>query len=68
MHTRPTLSLRQAQVAMLAAQGLRNKDIADRMGLAEPTVKLFLKHVFAKLGVASRLQLAIAWNGFRAGA
>jgi hypothetical protein len=44
-------------VAERAAQGESNKQIADRLGLSEHTVKNYLFHVFEKLGVSNRFEL-----------
>jgi two-component system nitrate/nitrite response regulator NarP len=43
----------------LVRQGLRNRDIADRLGITEGTVKVYLHSVFEKTGVANRTELAI---------
>jgi two-component system, NarL family, nitrate/nitrite response regulator NarL len=51
------LSRRELQVAEHAAQGESNKQIADRLGLSEHTVKNYLFHVFEKLGVSNRFEL-----------
>jgi DNA-binding CsgD family transcriptional regulator len=51
------LSPRELQVAEYAAQGESNKQIADRLGLSEHTVKNYLFHVFEKVGVSNRLEL-----------
>jgi two-component system, NarL family, nitrate/nitrite response regulator NarL len=51
------LSHRELQVAEHAAQGESNKQIADRLGLSEHTVKNYLFHVFEKLGVSTRFEL-----------
>jgi two-component system, NarL family, nitrate/nitrite response regulator NarL len=53
------LSPRELQVAEYAAQGESNKQIADRLGLREHTVKNYLFHVFEKLGVSNRLELLL---------
>ena len=52
-----SLSPRELQVAEYAAQGESNKQIADRLGLSEHTVKNYLFHVFEKLGVSNRFEL-----------
>ena len=53
-----SLAPRDHQVALLAASGRTNKDIAQRLGLATETVKQTLRRVYRKLRVAGRTQLA----------
>jgi regulatory LuxR family protein len=36
-----------------------NTEVADKLSIAERTVKAHLTHIFRKLGVSSRLQLAL---------
>jgi len=55
----PTLTSRELDVVRLVASGLRNKEIADRLGIGEGTVKIHLHHAYEKLGVESRLALAV---------
>ena len=52
------LSPRDRQLVGLVAKGLRNREIAARMGITEGTVKVYLNAIFNKLGVASRTELA----------
>jgi predicted ATPase/DNA-binding CsgD family transcriptional regulator len=54
------LSLTPAErdVARLVAEGLANKDIAARLFVSPRTVQTHLTHVYGKLGIASRVQLA----------
>jgi DNA-binding CsgD family transcriptional regulator len=44
-------------VARLVAQGLSNREVAERLFLSPHTVSSHLRHVFAKLGVNSRVEL-----------
>lgn len=48
----------ERRVADLALEGLSNKEIARALVIAVPTVETHLSHVYAKLGVRSRTQLA----------
>lgn len=51
------LTQRQDELVRLVGQGLRNKQIADQLGLTEGTVKVHLHAIYAKLGINSRSQL-----------
>lgn len=53
------LSGRERAVMSLVQRGLRNKEIADELGLTEGTVKVHLHRVFEKLGVRSRTDLIL---------
>lgn len=52
------LTARERQVAALAIEGLRNRDIADRLGVGVDTVKWHLKTIFQKTKVRGRGGLA----------
>jgi DNA-binding NarL/FixJ family response regulator len=52
------LSSAERQVAMLAAQGLANKEIAARLAVSVYTVERHLTHIYEKLGIRSRAELA----------
>lgn len=54
----PVLSVRERQILGLVAMGYMNRQIADRLFLAESTVKSHLSSAFAKLGVRSRSEAA----------
>jgi DNA-binding CsgD family transcriptional regulator len=51
------LSKRELEVVQCLAQGLTNREIAEKMGLSQHTVKNYLFRVFDKLGVSSRIEL-----------
>ena len=52
------LTPREREVARLVAVGLLDKEIADVLGAAPPTVKAYLRHIFAKLAVDRRAAVA----------
>lgn len=53
------LTPRELHVVGLIVRGCSNRDIAEECKIAEQTVKRHLKHIFDKLGVSNRLELAI---------
>jgi two-component system nitrate/nitrite response regulator NarP len=53
------LSPRESEIVKLLSRGLKNKEIADEMGLAEGTVKIYLSRLFQKTGAKDRLELAL---------
>jgi DNA-binding NarL/FixJ family response regulator len=53
------LSVRETQVADLIQQAKSNKEIAYELGLTTGTVKEYLFHIFRKLGVSNRTELAL---------
>ncbi len=57
---RPTLTGRERQVAELAAEGAKSREIADQLFLSPRTVENHLQRVYAKLGVNGREALAPA--------
>jgi DNA-binding NarL/FixJ family response regulator len=58
-HPRDELSPREQEILDLLAEGLPNKVIALRLGIAEKTVKNHLSRVFQVLGVTDRTQAAL---------
>jgi DNA-binding CsgD family transcriptional regulator len=52
-----TLSQREREVAILAAQGYTAREIGEHLFIGERTVETHLAHVYAKLGISSRLEL-----------
>jgi len=59
MQPRDRLTAKEIQVATLVWQGLTNKDIASVLGTSEQVVKNYLRTTFDKLGVWTRLELAL---------
>jgi two-component system response regulator DevR len=53
------LSLREKQVLELIAEGLSNRQIGERLGLAEKTVKNYVSGLLSKLGMERRSQAAV---------
>lgn len=53
------LTRRERELAELVAEGLRNSDIGARLGISEGTVKIHLNRVYRKLGLPSRVALAL---------
>jgi pimeloyl-ACP methyl ester carboxylesterase/DNA-binding CsgD family transcriptional regulator len=62
-----TLTARQLQVAALVAEGLTNRQIAERLGIQERSAEGHLERIRQRLGVGSRAQVA-AWWARRVGA
>jgi DNA-binding CsgD family transcriptional regulator/tetratricopeptide (TPR) repeat protein len=58
LENRSPLSARERQVALLAAAGQSSKEIADALYLSTRTVDNHLQRIYAKLGIASRAELA----------
>jgi DNA-binding CsgD family transcriptional regulator len=52
------LTKRQLEVARLAARGLTDRAIADRLGLSPHTVHTHLRNIFVRLQISSREELA----------
>ena len=63
---RPALAPRERQLIRFVRQGLRNREIAQELGVTEGTVKVYLHAVFEKLGVSSRTELAVRADEFLA--
>ena len=54
-----SLSERERQVIVLIAEGLKNRQIAERLFISPTTVTHHLSSIYSKLGVADRLELVI---------
>lgn len=61
---RPSLAPRERQLIGFVRKGLRNREIAEQLGVTEGTVKVYLHSVFEKLGVSTRTELAIRADEF----
>jgi DNA-binding NarL/FixJ family response regulator len=54
-----SLTAREREIVSLIAEGLRNDEIARRLGITPKTVKNHLTALFEKVGVSSRLELVV---------
>ena len=52
------LTERERQVLALIAEGMTNKEIAQQLSLSPDTVRVYVSHVLAKLGVGNRTEAA----------
>jgi two-component system, NarL family, response regulator DevR len=55
----PSLTLRESQVLQLIADGMTNRQIGERLELAEKTVKNYVSGLLSKLGMERRTQAAV---------
>jgi two-component system, NarL family, nitrate/nitrite response regulator NarL len=53
------LSKREEDVVRCVAEGLKNREIANELGLSENTVKNYLFRIFDKLGISNRVELIL---------
>ena len=53
------LSPRELEVLVLAAKGMRNKNVADKLGISTRTVEGHFNSIYTKLGVSSRMEAVI---------
>ncbi len=58
-----SLTPREFEVAQLAAEGLRTREIAAELGIAAGTVKIHLHSAYEKLAIGSRVELANLMRG-----
>ena len=63
----PTLTPRERQLINLVRKGMRNREIADELGVTEGTIKVYMHAIFEKVGVSSRTELAIRADEFLTG-
>jgi two-component system nitrate/nitrite response regulator NarP len=53
------ITARERAIVGLVAQGVRNREIGDELGITEGTVKVYLHRIYEKLGVTNRTELAL---------
>jgi DNA-binding NarL/FixJ family response regulator len=53
------LTPREIEIVRMVAAGLRNKEIGDGLSISEGTVKIHLHHIYEKLRLEGRLELAL---------
>jgi DNA-binding NarL/FixJ family response regulator len=53
------LTPKELQIVSLVAEGLRNKEIAEKLCCKEQVVKNYMRTIFDKTGVSDRLELAL---------
>jgi DNA-binding NarL/FixJ family response regulator len=58
-HQMKLLTKREAEVVRLVAEGMRNSDIARELNLVEHTVRNYIFRISEKLGLSSRVELAL---------
>ena len=56
---RPSLAPRERQLILYVRSGLKNREIAEKLGVTEGTVKAYLHGLFEKAGVSNRTELAM---------
>jgi two-component system nitrate/nitrite response regulator NarL len=53
------LTPREVEVASFVSKGMKNREIAESLGIATGTVKIHLMHIFEKTGIRDRFELAL---------
>jgi DNA-binding NarL/FixJ family response regulator len=53
------LGRREEEVARLVAEGMANREIAEKLHLSEHTVSNYLFRIYEKLGISSRVELVL---------
>ena len=53
------LTARELEVLKLIAQGLKNREIADKLCISEHTVKVHLRNIYSKIGVDTKVRVAL---------
>jgi DNA-binding NarL/FixJ family response regulator len=55
----PLLTRREEDVVRLVADGLKNREIAERLNVKEHSIRNYIYRIFEKLGVSSRVELIL---------
>jgi DNA-binding NarL/FixJ family response regulator len=55
------LTPRERKIVKLVAEGLKNREIGPLVGTTELVIKNYLRTIFDKTGMNSRLELALWW-------
>jgi DNA-binding NarL/FixJ family response regulator len=55
------LTKREREIVDLLCMGLSNRDIAAQLKLSDHTIRNYVQHIFDKLGVSNRTELAVYW-------
>lgn len=66
-HASLQLAPRERQLIAFVRKGLRNREIGERLGVTEGTVKAYLHAIYERLGVTNRTELAIRADEFLGG-
>jgi two-component system nitrate/nitrite response regulator NarP len=53
------LTPREREIVRMVSSGMRNRALADQLGISEGTVKIHLHRIYEKLQVAGRLELVL---------
>ncbi len=53
------LTERELQVLVMISEGMSNKMIGNKLGIAESTVKVHVKHILGKIGLRTRVEAAV---------
>lgn len=61
------LTPRQEQVADLVGQAMRNREIAEALGISEGTVKIYMRQIRRRTGCRNRVEVALMARAGREG-
>jgi two-component system nitrate/nitrite response regulator NarL len=53
------LTRRELDIVSLVAEGFSNREVSNKLGLSEHTVRNYMFHIFDKLGVSTRVELVL---------